>query len=328
LKRWDVFISHASEDKETVALPLAAALKQAGVKVWLDRFELRVGDSLREKIDEGLAESRFGIVILSSSFLTKGWPKRELNGLFALEECGRKVILPVWHEITKSALAEHSPILADRLAAETSRGILSVAVELLAVILDPNSGSPSVAAPGLALRLTPLLTGPNKLSEVTAFLAAHPDIIRTAAGADPDASLVWKSDLQAPGAAADLLPDVALGKLWRTTSRRSWEFFVFRDPGAQVLNDRGEVSAPIASTLYVLGGWREWIQTNRQAATAWFTDITLDFPCTVVAGRRDGAGAYQKQQLAELNDSLVGTRIRTYDWLVEAAAQLDERRTR
>src|SRR5262249_42583854 len=150
------------------------------------------GDSLREKIDEGLAESCFGIVVLSSSFLSKGWPKRELNGLFALEECGRKVILPVWHEITKSALAEHSPILADRLAAETSRGISSVAVELLAAILDPNSGSPSVVAPGLALRLTPLLTGPHKLSEVTAFLAAHPDIIRTAAGADSDASLLWE----------------------------------------------------------------------------------------------------------------------------------------
>jgi TIR domain len=152
LKRWDVFISHASEDKETVALPLAAALKRAGVRVWLDRFELRVGDSLREKIDEGLAESCFGIVVLSSDFLAKGWPKRELNGLFALEESGRKVILPVWHEITKSALAEHSPILADRLAAETSRGISSVAVQLLAAILDPNSGSPSVVAPRSKLR--------------------------------------------------------------------------------------------------------------------------------------------------------------------------------
>ena len=58
--------------------------------MWLDRFELRVGDSLRERIDESLAQSRFGIVILSPSFLAKGWPKRELNGLFALEESGRK----------------------------------------------------------------------------------------------------------------------------------------------------------------------------------------------------------------------------------------------
>ena len=86
MKRWDVFISHASEDKTEVAAPLANALRRGGVKVWLDRQELRIGDSLREKIDEGLSESRFGIVILSPHFFQKGWPKRELNGLMALEE--------------------------------------------------------------------------------------------------------------------------------------------------------------------------------------------------------------------------------------------------
>ncbi len=58
MKQWDVFISHASEDKKAVVLPLADALKKAGIKVWLDQQELRIGDSLREKIDEGLAKSR------------------------------------------------------------------------------------------------------------------------------------------------------------------------------------------------------------------------------------------------------------------------------
>jgi len=68
MKQWDTFISHASEDKEQVALPLSLALRQRGVRVWLDKFELRIGDSLRQKIDEGLANSRFGVVILSPSF--------------------------------------------------------------------------------------------------------------------------------------------------------------------------------------------------------------------------------------------------------------------
>src|SRR5207253_6486335 len=115
MKRWDVFISHASEDKTEVAVPLADALRRGGVKVWLDRQELRIGDSLREKIDEGLSESRFGIVILSPHFFQKGWPKRELNGLMALEEGGQKVILPVWHTMTKDQVAQYSPILADKL---------------------------------------------------------------------------------------------------------------------------------------------------------------------------------------------------------------------
>jgi hypothetical protein len=82
-KYWDLFISHASEDKEEVALPLANTLKTAGLRVWLDKQELRVGDSLREKIDEGLAKSHFGVVILSNSFLDKRWPRNELNGLMA-----------------------------------------------------------------------------------------------------------------------------------------------------------------------------------------------------------------------------------------------------
>ena len=69
MKKWDVFISHASEDKQAIALPLAESLVRSGLKVWLDRFELRVGHSLREKIDEGLSESAFGVVILSEHFL-------------------------------------------------------------------------------------------------------------------------------------------------------------------------------------------------------------------------------------------------------------------
>ena len=70
-KAWDVFISHAGEDKETVALPLANALTRAGVRVWVDKHQLTIGDSLTEKIDEGLTQSYFGIVILRPSFFAK-----------------------------------------------------------------------------------------------------------------------------------------------------------------------------------------------------------------------------------------------------------------
>jgi len=51
---WDIFICHASEDKEAIARPLANALKQAGLDVWYDEFTLTLGDSLRRKIDHGL----------------------------------------------------------------------------------------------------------------------------------------------------------------------------------------------------------------------------------------------------------------------------------
>lgn len=80
---YDLFISHASEDKESVVEPLFKRFRQAGLRVWYDRFTLRLGDSLRESIDRGLRSSRYGVVVLSPSFFAKRWPRRELDGLTA-----------------------------------------------------------------------------------------------------------------------------------------------------------------------------------------------------------------------------------------------------
>lgn len=77
---YDVFISHASEDKDDIVRPLANALGEYGLKVRYDEFELRIGDSLRRKIDRGLTSSRFGIVVLSEPFFNKGWTTYELDG--------------------------------------------------------------------------------------------------------------------------------------------------------------------------------------------------------------------------------------------------------
>jgi TIR domain len=132
---WDVFISHASEDKELVAQPLADILTGSGLHVWLDKNELKLGDSLRTKIDQGLAESRFGVVILSQAFFAKDWPQRELNGLAALESPQRKVILPIWHDVDQHVVAKYSPLLADKLAASTDRGLGAVASEVLKVVI-------------------------------------------------------------------------------------------------------------------------------------------------------------------------------------------------
>src|SRR5262249_43777492 len=102
VKRWDIFISHASEDKRSVALPLAEALRRQGVKVWSDWGELRLGDSLREKVAQGLAQSEYGVVILSPSFLAKQWPMDELRALLALEEDGRKKVLPIRYDLSQA----------------------------------------------------------------------------------------------------------------------------------------------------------------------------------------------------------------------------------
>ena len=129
-KQWDVFISHASEDKNGFVRPLAEALRASGLLPWYDETTLTVGDSLRRKIDEGLANSRYGIVVLSHSFFGKEWPQQELDGLMSREVAGAKVILPVWHKITFEEVRGYSPILAGRVAAKSSEGLDTVVKKL------------------------------------------------------------------------------------------------------------------------------------------------------------------------------------------------------
>jgi hypothetical protein len=81
MKPWDIFISHPSEDKATFVDPLARRLKELAVRVWYDRFVLIPGDRLSEKIAEGLAQSRCGLLVISPAFIGKPWPRYEMSGL-------------------------------------------------------------------------------------------------------------------------------------------------------------------------------------------------------------------------------------------------------
>jgi len=137
--KYDVFISHASEDKAEVARPLSKLLRDAGLNVWMDEAELLLGDSLRRKIDLGLRESRYGVVILSPSFFAKEWPQKELDALVAKEDGRAKVILPVRHKTTALDVAQFSPLLADKLSANTANGLHGVAAKIVqAVKLPPT----------------------------------------------------------------------------------------------------------------------------------------------------------------------------------------------
>lgn len=129
----DLFISHASEDKDVFVRPLAHSLQNVGLRVWYDEFTLRLGDSLRASIERGLAHSRYGIVVLSPSFFAKAWPQAELNGLFARELISGKVILPIWHDVTRDDVLRHVPMLADKLAVQSSEGLSEVVRRIVEV---------------------------------------------------------------------------------------------------------------------------------------------------------------------------------------------------
>jgi hypothetical protein len=130
-RRYDAFISHASEDKDSIARPLYDYLKNKGLTIWYDDFTLTVGDSLRKSIDHGLRNSVCGIVILSRNFFIKEWTQRELDGLFALaDNTPNKIILPIWHEITKTEVSRYSPMLAGLLALSSDKGIDEIGAKL------------------------------------------------------------------------------------------------------------------------------------------------------------------------------------------------------
>lgn len=129
---YDFFISHASEDKEDFVAELAEKSRSAGLKVWYDNYTLEWGDNLRQKIDEGLSKSYFGIVVLSASFFAKKWPSYELDGLVQKEMLGTGRILPIWHKVTVDDVAKYSPSLTGRLALNTSVDSIDKIVEELA----------------------------------------------------------------------------------------------------------------------------------------------------------------------------------------------------
>ena len=125
-----LFISHASEDKESCVEPLVEELKSKGHQVWYDRFELTIGDSLLRKISEGLNDVDFGVVVLSRNFFSKKWPQAELDGLLAIETTERKMILPIWKDVSEEEVKTFSPILAGRLGAVASGSSSSVVADI------------------------------------------------------------------------------------------------------------------------------------------------------------------------------------------------------
>jgi hypothetical protein len=182
---FDVFISHASEDKQAVARPLAEALRHEGFTVWLDEDEMRLGDSLHRVLDRGLSSARFGIVVLSPSFFAKAWTKSELGALLALEiEVGRTMVLPVWHGVGQVEVLRHAPLLADRIGVSTADGLDHVVQEVVAAV-GPAPRATSSQPPRVTGRPAALPAEDRLLRAVPlALLSSHSDPLVLAPGED------------------------------------------------------------------------------------------------------------------------------------------------
>jgi TIR domain len=189
---WHYFISHASEDNLLIAKPLAHVLQEASFKVWYDDFSLKLGDPLLQSVDKGLQQSRYGIVILSPAFFSKQWTQRELAGLLAKEGDGKKVILPVWHNVTSKDVAKRSPILADRKGVETSLGLQSVAEQIVQATypnrvnklpltnIEDNANIKSVKK-----TFSELLDGAPTTQDIRIFISAYHSLLAKIVGYAP-----------------------------------------------------------------------------------------------------------------------------------------------
>lgn len=136
-KQYDVFISHASEDKDDFVEPLAKALQAANINTWYDSDQIGWGQSIRESIDRGLINSRFCIVVLSPSFLKKYWTNYELNGIFQKDATtDGSVILPIWHNVTRDEIQKKNLTLTDMLAMNTAMHSTEDIVESLIKLVD------------------------------------------------------------------------------------------------------------------------------------------------------------------------------------------------
>ena len=138
--QYDVFVSHAWEDKEDFVEEFIQELRDLEIRVWYDKSRIKWGDSMRAKIDEGLKKSRFGVAVLSPNYIAEGkyWTKAELDGLFQMESVNGKTLLPIWHKLTKKEVMDYSPIIASKLAMNTASMTAKEIAEKLKELLNEN----------------------------------------------------------------------------------------------------------------------------------------------------------------------------------------------
>ncbi|RDL17796.1 TIR domain-containing anti-phage reverse transcriptase [Serratia fonticola] len=113
---YDIFICHASEDKDEIAVPVYDELNNLSIVTFIDHLSIKWGDSLVDKINNALAKSKYVIAILSKNSVEKNWPIRELNSVLAREIKGGKVkLLTLIKASDEEYVQDKLPLLADKL---------------------------------------------------------------------------------------------------------------------------------------------------------------------------------------------------------------------
>ena len=132
-KKYDIFISHASEDKENVAYPIYRACEELGVCAFLDIKYIKWGDSLTEKINHALGRSKLVLAVLSENSVDKTWPSKEINSALARELAGEQKILPL---IVGNPNLSSVSLLHDKLHIKWEGDAASIAKKIRDLVYD------------------------------------------------------------------------------------------------------------------------------------------------------------------------------------------------
>ena len=152
---YDAFLSFAVEHKIQVANELHHKLEEKGLKVWYSGRELIIGSSIQDKVREGLDKSQFGILLITSNYFKATWALKEMGVLWGKERSDKKVIIPVFHDITPEEVGKFDPALSERWGVRTDKGLDLAAEQIVKHIRGGESRKPEIKEidePGIGLK--------------------------------------------------------------------------------------------------------------------------------------------------------------------------------
>ena len=172
---FDLFVSYSHHNKIELAIPIVNELLKKGVKVWFDKFEIRTGDSITDKINEGLRDARYGLILISPYYIKSNWARQELNAFFKKQiTLQQKFILPIWYEISIADMFNYFPLLSDYRAIriESDFNLDEVVSEILTVIWQKDK-------PLILKRQTDRDTASSQVMELhSIFIKNHQEKLR------------------------------------------------------------------------------------------------------------------------------------------------------
>jgi len=134
--KYDIFICHSSEDKKAFVDPFNAELESKGITAFYDKVSIAWGESIVRKINEGLAQSKIGVIVISDDFMKKEWPNTEIDALINLMINNNKRLLPILHNISYENMAQKYPLIASLSCRDSSKKSISEMVNEISIILN------------------------------------------------------------------------------------------------------------------------------------------------------------------------------------------------